>query len=395
MPLTRSSSAGDNATHRPAASSHRFDRYVRLDNFSAEQGEDARTFLQDLERLTTAESWPDSAKLSFVPFLLKGPARIWFDNHCASFRNWAEFIVSFRQAYINDSAIRARATHELRSRAQLAGETCHEYVQAILRLCRDVDGNMKEEDKVRHIMKGISESVYYFLHFKELTTVEGILDSCRRFDNAWSERISTIPSNEFPRLSHVLPTPIYSSCNPSSAVFERASHNESPITPDLEKAIEAVVRKVINGPLSSCAVSPAREAPAFQPDLRQCHYCHKLGHVQRFCKLRAAEQQSRYRTGYNGLERDFSNSPSTPVRRNARPFASTRYQRPPFDYDARPQSPSYASDFPPNFDRSPRFSEPLRNRSPSPAIRTRSPNTRMGRSSSPHPRILNPSENAN
>ena len=71
------------------------------------------------------------------------------------------------------------ATEELRTRAQRNGESCFDYVQAILKLCRDADRAMAETVKIEHILKGIAENVFYLLHVKNVSTVDEILRQCR------------------------------------------------------------------------------------------------------------------------------------------------------------------------------------------------------------------------
>src|SRR5690606_22467008 len=123
---TRSSSVP--TSHQHAFPAPRFDRFVHLEPFSGRADENARRFIADVERYTASPEWNDCTRLSFISFLLKDNARLWFDNSYASFTTWRIFIAAFKRAYINEQQIRSKARTELQSRAQLPGETCHEYV---------------------------------------------------------------------------------------------------------------------------------------------------------------------------------------------------------------------------------------------------------------------------
>jgi hypothetical protein len=372
------------------------DRHVRLEPFSGTASDNAQHFLKDFERYAQCEQWDDSFRLAFVSFYLKGNARVWFDNNEHHFTDWAAFSERFKSAYIDEATIKEKAKKELQERAQRPGESCHDYVQVVLRLCREADPAMSESDKVRHIKKGISELMYIVLHFKGVTTVDDVLTSCRDLDNSLSQRIEK-PSQEFTRLSSVLSFPIYpNQLDATSSVNTIVAALPEPcaatrLPSSLEETLERVVKRVVQQELLACAPGavcapiqrqhPSALQPSVGPSLdRQCYYCQRYGHVQRFCRQRAADRQAEYSSGYN---RSVYNRPELAPRfqRNFSPRGTplnARHQSPHYwdSYDARPVSPHYSRDFP--------RTQQQRGRSQSPANpRGRSPY----RSDSPHPAI--------
>src|SRR5699024_9337216 len=83
----------------------------------------------------------------------------WWENQEDSCLSFEAFQRAFLSAYADDAHIRQAARHELARRAQKPGETCFDYCQVILRLCRLADPQMTEIDKVGHLLKGIAKCV--------------------------------------------------------------------------------------------------------------------------------------------------------------------------------------------------------------------------------------------
>src|SRR5690606_31308952 len=150
--------------------------------------------------------WTSAYKLMFVVYYLTDYALIWFENQ--SFDTWEDFSSAFLTVYGNDYIRSKRAEDELRTRAQRAGESCHDYVQIILKLWREFNPLMPENEKVAHILKGIAEHVFYLLFQKEITSVEEILVFCRDMDTKLNRRISN--SFLLPRLPNTIAFPSYS-----------------------------------------------------------------------------------------------------------------------------------------------------------------------------------------
>ncbi|XP_049516924.1 uncharacterized protein LOC125942694 [Dermacentor silvarum] len=84
--------------------------------------------------------------------------------------------------------------------AQVPGETCTTYIEEVLNLCKALDPQMPEEDKVGHLLKGIAEDVYQFLIGKDrLESVRDVVLHCRTFEALKARRITP----KFGRLANV------------------------------------------------------------------------------------------------------------------------------------------------------------------------------------------------
>src|SRR5690606_14918422 len=171
-------------------------RDVTVPAFFGRQGEDGKKWLEMFIRFAACHGWTPAYKLIFVIYYLHDNAAVWFENQ--NFDSWDAFTREFLAVYGNDFLRARRAEEELRTRAQQSGESCHDYVQIILKLCREYNPLMSESEKIAHILKGIAEHVFYLLFQKDFTSVDEILTFCREMDQKFSRRINN--SVLFPRL---------------------------------------------------------------------------------------------------------------------------------------------------------------------------------------------------
>lgn len=193
--------------------------------FSGKPDEDVDDWLRHYERVSRYHNWSTSAKLMNVAFFLAGTALLWFDNHERILTTWETFVEEFRTCFGDSCSKKKRAEQTLSRRAQLPGETCTTYIEEILKLCGIVNGNMSDEDKVGHLLKGIAEDVYNFLIAKDdLSTPTDFRRLCRAFEALKTRRI--LP--KFGRLENV-PTVAsmdVTTCEGISSVVRRVVREE-------------------------------------------------------------------------------------------------------------------------------------------------------------------------
>lgn len=359
---------------------------------------DADEWLKMYERVSIHNRWDPTIMLANVIDYLTGAARVWYDTHEETITSWDMFKDKLRELFGKSTARQVAAKNELAVRAQTATEPYVSYIMDVLALCRQVDRDMPESEKVNHVLKGIADDAFNLLVFKNCTTVDGIIAECRRFEQAKSRRIG----HNFARLPNTAAT---SSCEdqpprphdttPSptlTRLIRREVEAMSPATspqylagPDTAtiSLIQAVVRQEIDnlGVPSVCAFHQAgssdpRPPPSSRrqysyprgrnpadwrtPDDRPiCFHCRGIGHISRYCRNR------------------WSSPPRVPFS-TYRPVGSARrfpsYQvHDNFDADAATsQSP---------LRRPSRSPSPQRRQSPSPQPRRPSPSY-QGRSSS-------------
>lgn len=283
---------------------------------------------------------------------------------------------------------------KLETRAQHANETYTSYIEDILALCRRVDKDMPEADRVRHIMKGIGEFAFTALALQNPATVSDVTSTCQRLDELQSirlrqdttsthhlgdqdlrELIRAIIREEMhadvsqcphavrqapctPGLRDivkeelasmpVLPpqAPLASTATPSYS--EIAGMPPLPMSPITSQPPSGYVAAIPRVPTSPTYFPPGQDPNISRPI---CYYCGIRGHISRFCRRRQRDE----RRGYAAYERE-----------NVRPGYYGYRQRTYLSPPRRSPSPPEPTDIS-------RGSRVQRRRSPSPARRTLSP----------------------
>ncbi|KAH7964171.1 hypothetical protein HPB51_027593 [Rhipicephalus microplus] len=99
-------------------------------------------------------------------FFLRDTALTYYENHEDTLTTRERFVSEIKECLGDTVAKRKQAEQTLLQRAQVPGETCTMYIEAILKLCKTANSCISEEDKVVHLLKGIAEDVITFLSAK-------------------------------------------------------------------------------------------------------------------------------------------------------------------------------------------------------------------------------------
>lgn len=360
--------------------------------FSGQDNVDVDDWLRMYELVSRNNHWDPTIMLANVLFYLGGTPRVWFRTHEEEISSWDAFKEKLRDLFGNPTGRQQAARKELATRVQSSTESYVSYIQDVLALCRKVDENMVEVDKVGHVLKGIADDAFNLLIFNNVSTIDVIVKECRRFELAKSRRV--IP--QFSRLPNTAAT---SSCvaltasPPSNETVTRIVRREleaaspatflpRPLDPTIDQPAPAIslIQEVVRqefanlGFPAACSISraDARLVPTAAPrsdlysrpryrnptewrtpdDKPICFRCHRIGHVARHCRTSWTSPYSSY----------FSPSP--------RPYADPRRYSP-----RRMPSSSHVSVDDSRPTRSP---SPQRRRSPSPQPRRYSSPTNYG-----------------
>lgn len=369
------------ATHY-ILSSHQRDPHL----FAGLRGEDVEDWLDDYDRVSSANRWDDPHKLRHVSFYLTGVAKTWFFNHELDFTDWAAFKQQLRQVFGTPAVRSTIAKKTLDTRQQQPGESYTSYIEDVLALCRRVSSSMAESDKVRHILKGIRSVAFNALAIKNPATIADIVTTCQRLDELESVRlqpdVGDYSSTADPHLrvmiraiireelqSMGLSSPSVCPSPPSSAALRDIIRDElasltcsAGVQPSVSRPLPTYAEVAATPPgngnstvplptyasvaaappvnistvppeLSSAhltALTPGAPStlyyPPWRPSRPTCYYCGYRGHISRFCRKRQQDE----RRGYDISERNFySGAPSQsrrfspPPLRSASPPAST------------------------------------------------------------------------
>lgn len=365
--------------------------------FAGLRGDDVDEWLDNYERASAFNRWDDGAKLKHAPFCLSDVAKNWYLNREGTIKEWSAFTTKIRQFFGSSAALSDSAKKKLEGRVQHPQETYTSYIEDVLALCRKVNRDMPEAERVRHILKGIGQFAFNALVLQNPASVSDVTTACQRLEDLQSIRLqqdtssrnigdydlraliraiireelqdrasscaaasphcsaapnlreiikeelaASIPSRAVPHLAAPLDAPSY------SEVAGRPPLNMAPITP---QPLPGYVAAIPSGPAAQSHYSAWRpqrpEPPVNRP---VCFYCGIRGHISRFCRRRLQAE----RRGYDAYERDEM-GPRFGYRQRGYRSPPRRFSPPPDSYE------------------SPRNARESRRRSPSPFRRAVSP----------------------
>lgn len=183
--------------------------------FSGAGETDVEDWLSTYERVSENNKWDDPTKLRSVIFYLADVANLWFRNHERELQTWSAFKAAFTEVFGRPALRKLRAEQRLRQRAQQPGETYTSYIEDVVDICARVDSTMSEEDKVKHILKGIEDDAFQMLLARNPSSVAAVVTLCQSFDELRRQRVLarsavapghslsglTLPSNSSPESS--------------------------------------------------------------------------------------------------------------------------------------------------------------------------------------------------
>lgn len=367
--------------------------------FSGAPEADVNDWLKSYDRASQHNRWDDSFKLANVVFFLKDTALQWFDNHEDEIDSWEGFQTAFAEVFGKPEIRKQQAKDKLARRYQSTTESSTAYIEDVLRLCRRVDNDMTEDDKIRHLFKGLSHDLFSVVAPKSPPTVQQLITECKRYEELQSARIMKRPFERLPEVCTNNTTPsdlpelirqiirqelqayLFPLHSPDVAMHQRMD------TANVQKVVQDELRAALNqlqpvppiyapatqAPSPICPIVheiqpryPApfvdRAQPTSQPygqrrrtdiwrteDHRPvCFYCHTAGHIARYCRRRTTDN-AYYRApaSFPRYSRDFDASrpfdallSDAPYPTNTPEASDTRRRRSPSPYPTRRRSVS-------------------------------------------------------
>ncbi|UYV81751.1 ASPRV1 [Cordylochernes scorpioides] len=329
------------------------------------------------ERVAKHNQWDESLCLANVYFYLNSTALKWFENNEESILTWKEFMSQLKSVFGKNENLRLRAEKTLKTRAQLKGESTEFYIQDVLRLCKEVDPHMNEEDKISHLMKGIAEELYQALLPRDAHTTEQFVTECRRIEALHCKRVTPTRYERLPNVASLSDHDEWADLSSMIRQMVReevqralASPREEPEISAIEHMVQQEIEKTI-APISRSF--PQNRAPRplpspryefqprnFQPRPQQpkqvngrrdtnewrttegkpiCFHCGRPGHVVRYCRDRRREYEGEQTWNYKQRDkqepRTFYNSRSSQEPNDDLPRENIHRYRSPSPYTGR------------------------------------------------------------
>ncbi|UYV77207.1 K02A2.6-like [Cordylochernes scorpioides] len=150
---------------------------------------------------THYNNWDETLCLTKVYFYLSGTALKWFENNEEIIQTWKEFTSQLENVFGKKENSKLQAEKKLKTRAQLKGKSTEFYNQDVLCLCKEVDPQMSEEDKISHLMKGIAEELYQALLPRDVQSTEQFITECRRVEALRCRRVTPTRYERLPNVA--------------------------------------------------------------------------------------------------------------------------------------------------------------------------------------------------
>ncbi|UYV67129.1 hypothetical protein LAZ67_4004017, partial [Cordylochernes scorpioides] len=295
--------------------------------FSGEDGENLQKWLKGYARVAKYNHWDETLCLTKVYFYLSGTALKWFENNEESIQTWKEFTSQLENVFGKKENSKLQAEKKLKTRAQLKGESTECYIQDVLCLCKEVDPQMSEEDKISHLMKGIAEELYQALLPRDVQSTEQFITDCRRVEALRCRRVTPTKYELLPNVASLCDQDDEEDLSSLIRKIVREEIKQALDSPQEEPkiaVIEDLVREEIVktlAPRSKPTISPTQASrpryeaqtirPHSEPHYRKqgrrcdtnewrttegkpiCFYCGRPGHVVRYCRDRKRHNEER------------------------------------------------------------------------------------------------------
>ncbi|UYV79552.1 K02A2.6-like [Cordylochernes scorpioides] len=338
--------------------------------------EDPRSWLKGYERVAKHNQWDETLCLANVYFYLTGTALKWYENNEESIQTWTEFMSQLENVFGKNESSRLRAEKILKTRAQLKGESTEYYIQDVLRLCKEVDPQMNEEDKISHLMKGIAEELYQALIPRDVHNTEQFVTECRRIESIHCKRVTP---TKYERLPNVASLSDHDDRADLSSMIRQivreevqralGSSREEPKISTIEDMVKEEIGRTLAPISKPRRSSPQKERPrefynnryvaqTIRPQQPKqvngrrdtnewrttegkpiCFHCGRPGHVVRYCRDKRREYEGEQTWNYKQRDRleprTFYNSRSSQEPNDDLPRENRRRYRSPSPYTGR------------------------------------------------------------
>lgn len=181
--------------------------------FSGTSTDDVNDWLVHYERVSRHNLWDNTIKLANVVFFLHETALRWFDNHQEEIISWDTFRTALGNVFGNAERKKQHVHERLSQQFQAANETSTAYIEDILHLCRRVNPHMSEENRLRHLFKGIPHDLFSGIASRPPDTAAYSIAECKHYEDLRSRRIF---HGSFEQLPEVMSSP--PRANPSASV---------------------------------------------------------------------------------------------------------------------------------------------------------------------------------
>ncbi|CAF1264737.1 unnamed protein product [Adineta steineri] len=134
------------------------DKITNIRKFSGNKYDDVDEWLQNIDHDFSSTLVSEEVKLKIIPRSLTNDAKNWFEQNKHRLSTWVIFKKEIQHRF-QSSLHKDERFIRLRERKQQTKETGQQFIDAMEKLCFQVNSSMKEEEKMLHIKAGLKPSL--------------------------------------------------------------------------------------------------------------------------------------------------------------------------------------------------------------------------------------------
>ena len=143
--------------------------------------DDVKKWIEDIEHLLDLAHIPDSTRLDLISYSLRGDALEWFKNSRTSLTSWSVFVTEVKRAFIS-SFHEEVAFQKLETYTQQENQSIRNFVNEVLKLCREADSTMSESSKLKNLLNKTRPSIQFEVRKKKPRTTAEFLEYAREIE---------------------------------------------------------------------------------------------------------------------------------------------------------------------------------------------------------------------
>ncbi|CAF1619086.1 unnamed protein product, partial [Adineta ricciae] len=152
--------------------------------------DDVKKWIENIEHLFDLAHLPESIRLDLISYSLRGDALDWFKNNRSSFTSWTLFVTELKRAFTS-SFHEELAFKKLESYSQTENQSIRNFVNEVLKLCKEADPTMSEATKLKNLLNKTKPSIQYEVRKKKPQSTSEFLEFAKEAEELM--QLSNLP----------------------------------------------------------------------------------------------------------------------------------------------------------------------------------------------------------
>lgn len=303
--------------------------FIGPPTFKGTPEESVTEWLTCYEHVASLNTWDADTKVKFLYLALEGDAKKWYTTQILTEApdSWEAWTTRIKSCFSSRHA--AEIAHlRLQNRIQLPSERPEQYYYDVMQLCARLDPTMAEEDRLRHLLRGLCPSTMEKIVISNPGSCAEFLQILQRINQAalmarasgpppacqpagpypWTAIAAGTPNNatgmQPPSVSPVVFDRAHdaAACAAAGCVQGHGTPTPNKDVKAIADSIEALAErlKAIEDQLRHPPAPWPPRGSRYDDGRPWCNYCKRIGHVTRQCRNRDEEQQRPVRRGAQG-----------------------------------------------------------------------------------------------